>query len=89
MFQESEIINLVLSLFSLAIFIPFLRVYSLTGLRLFFVGFGLILAAQVFTVIEGVMANVFFNHLEHLCYGLSGILFAIACMRVAGAGEAV
>lgn len=81
MFQESEIINLILSIASLCIFIPFLRKHKLAGLRLFFVGFGLILAAQLFTVVEGVFWTSFFNQLEHLCYGLSGILFARGCLR--------
>lgn len=82
MFQESEIINLILSVASLCIFISFLRKYRLAGLRLFFAGFGLILAAQLFTVVEGVFLNSFFNHLEHLCYGLSGVFFARGCLRL-------
>ena len=81
MFQESEIINLILSITSLGIFLPFLRKHRLAGLQLFFVGFGLILAAQFFTVMEGVLWHEFFNHLEHLCYGLSGLFFAVACRR--------
>ena len=82
MFQESEIINLILSIGSLCIFIPFLRMRGIAGLHLFLVGFGLILAAQIFTVVEGVVWKSFFNHLEHFCYGMSGIFFAVACIRM-------
>jgi|EPASupsiteSAE347_1022098.scaffolds.fasta_scaffold21172_2 hypothetical protein len=82
MFQESEILNLILSVASLGLFIPFLHKHRLAGLRLFFAGFGLILAAQIFTVLEGVFSYSFFNHLEHLCYGLSGLFFARGCLRL-------
>lgn len=82
MFQESEIINLILSIGALCIFIPFLRTRGFAGLHLFLAGFALIIAAQIFTVVEGVVWESFFNHLEHLCYGVSGIFFALAVARL-------
>jgi hypothetical protein len=66
MFQESEIINLILSVAS----------------PLFFAGFELIPAARLFTVVEGVFRNSFFNHPEHLCHGLSGLFSAGGCFRL-------
>jgi len=38
--------------------------------------------AYIFTVVEGVIAPVFFNLAEHFCYGLSGIFFLIGCLRL-------
>ncbi len=47
-------------------------------LQLFF-GLCIILVSNTSTVAEGFYAPIFFNTLEHLCYGVGGVIFALAC----------
>ena len=56
MFQESEIINLVLSLTGTFLFIVFSRGYRRPPFKLFYVAFLCILLAYSFTVPEGILS---------------------------------
>jgi len=47
--------------------------------RQLFFGLCIILVSSISTVAEGFYAPIFFNTLEHLCYGLAGVIFALAC----------
>ena len=81
MFQESELINLVLAVFAVSIVSTFFlrrnRQY-----RFFYLGFALIVSALVFTVAEGIAYHHVFNLLEHLCYALAGLVFLLACRNL-------
>jgi len=80
MFQESELINLCISLIVFAVVILTIRKQEIPGLILFYVGFFCIFAALIFTVIEGVVWNDLFNTLEHFSYSLAGVSFAAGCI---------
>ncbi|PJB78127.1 MAG: hypothetical protein CO090_07415 [Acidobacteria bacterium CG_4_9_14_3_um_filter_49_7] len=84
MFQESEVVNLVLALLVTGFFIFFSRGYRRPRFPFLYLGFFSMLMAIVFTVVEGVLFPVFFNLAEHFCYGASGIFFLIGCLRLAG-----
>ena len=83
MFQESELINLCVSLITLVIVVSAIRKQEIPGFAWFYGGFCCIFAAAVFTVIEGVLWSELFNTLEHLCYGLGGGGFAAGCLEIA------
>ncbi len=82
MFQQSEVVNLIFALLITAFFLLFSRGYRRPHFPFFYLGFFFILLAYIFTVVEGVIAPVFFNLAEHFCYGLSGIFFLIGCLRL-------
>lgn len=79
MFEESEIINLVLGMVSFVIVVYEIRKREIPGFRLFFAGFACVVLARLFTVVEGIFLGGLLNTLEHLCYVLSGVLFAAGC----------
>lgn len=82
MFQESEIINLVIVFISIPILLSIRRKILSQELRLIYPGFFLILAAYLFTVIEGVFWKDLFNLLEHASYAFAGLLFASGCRSI-------
>jgi len=82
MFQESEIINIILALISILMFAFVFKKMGLPRLRLLYIGFIFMLCGYLFTVIEGVIWLEFFNLLEHLCYALSSISFAAGCLSI-------
>ena len=82
MFEESEIINLILGLVSLVIVIIETQKRMIPGFRLFFAGFLCVMFARLFTVIEGMFLGDLLNILEHTCYVLSSFLFAAGCMSL-------
>ena len=61
-----------------------IRKHEIPGFVLFYAGFCCILAASVFTLIEGVLWNELFNTLEHFSYGLAGVAFAAGCILLPG-----
>ncbi len=79
MFQETEVINLLMGFISLALFL--VKRKNLPRLNLLYFGYFSILCALVFTVIEGVIFKDFFNLLEHMFYAISGIFFAAGCYK--------
>lgn len=81
MFQESELITLILGFIALAMIV---FIFGKKGLPrphflFFFMGFIFLFCSYIFTVIEGVLWNGFFNLLEHLCLFLAGLTFALGC----------
>ncbi len=83
MFQESEVVNLVLALLITGLFVFFSRGYRRPRFPFLYAGFFCMLLTYVFTVAEGLIFPVFFNLLEHFCYALSGILFLAGCVKLA------
>lgn len=77
MFQESEVINLIMGIISVLLFIHIYIFKIIPKFKMIYSGFILIVCAQVFTVVEGIFWNDFFNLLEHLCLALAGVFCAI------------
>jgi hypothetical protein len=90
MFQESEIITLVVALVGAFLLIFVFTRRKVPELGFFYSGFFFIVATSLFTVVEGVVWNGFFNLLEHLCYVFSAASFILGCLfldRRPGAGR--
>ncbi len=79
MFEESEIIALVVALVGAFLLIFVFARRKIPELGYFYLGFFSIAAASLFTVIEGVLWKDFFNFLEHLSYTIAGISFIVGC----------
>lgn len=87
MFQESELFNLAFALLSIG-FLSAFRLFRLQIPRFMAAGFGGLVAAYLFTVLEGVYLKELFNFMEHLSYALAGICFCIGCLKLArGQGD--
>jgi prepilin signal peptidase PulO-like enzyme (type II secretory pathway) len=82
MFQESEVLNLILTLLVTVFFLIFSRDYRRPHFPFLYLGFLLMLLALIFTIAEGAFFPVFLNLAEHLCYAASGIFFLIGCLRL-------
>lgn len=90
MFQESEIITLVVALVGAFLLTFVFTRRKVPELGLFYSGFFFIVAASLFTVVEGAIWSAFFNLLEHLCYIFSAVSFVLGCLfldRRPGAGR--
>lgn len=78
MIQESELITLLISIF---IFIVFISILGKTLISkrfiFFFIGILFILSSQLFTILEGLIFNSFFNILEHSGYFFAAISFTL------------
>ncbi len=82
MFQESEIINLLIGLVGLGIIVRFLKNDDFPGTKYLKAGFIVMVSSYVFTTVEGIFYNTFFNFLEHSGYALSGLLFALSFSQI-------
>jgi hypothetical protein len=82
MFEESEIINLILGLASLVIVFYETRKRVIPNFRLFLAGFIFVAMARIFTVAEGLFLGDILNILEHFCYAFSAFLFAAGCISL-------
>jgi hypothetical protein len=82
MFEESEIINLILGLASLVIVYYETRKRVMPNFHLFFAGFIFVVLARVFTVVEVIFLEDIVNILEHICYAISALLFAAGCISL-------
>jgi len=80
MFQESELINLCVSLIVFVIVILTIRKHEIPGFAMYYAGFCCIFAASIFTVAEGVIWHDQFRALEHFSYALAGVSFAAGCI---------
>ncbi len=75
--KETEVINLVMGLFSLVIF--FYKRNDFPDYHLFFFGYFSIIGSLIFIVVKGFFMFEVFNFLEHFGYALAGIFFASGC----------
>lgn len=82
MFQESEIISLILALVSISLFAFVFKKMKLPRLGLLYIGFFFVLCGYLLTIIKGLLWHDFFNLLEHLCYAVSGVFFAAGCLAI-------
>jgi hypothetical protein len=75
MYQESEIVDLLMAVFLAPIMYATFRSLRLAGKPWFVLGFGAMVVGYVTTIAEGYYAPDLFNFLEHLSYAVSGIGF--------------
>jgi hypothetical protein len=80
--QESEIVDLLLVAFLTPIMATSVRAIRIAGKRWFVAAYLVLVSGYVFTVAEGHVWADGFNALEHAAYALSGILFAVAALRL-------
>jgi hypothetical protein len=78
MYQESEIVDLLMVVFLTPIMVASARAIHLAGKRWFVAGYLALVSGYVFTVAEGYVWPDALNVMEHACYALAGILFATA-----------
>lgn len=78
MFQESEIVDLMLVVFLMPMLTIGVRSVEVAGKRWFIASYWAIVCGFILTVAEGYAAPVVMNDLEHISYALGGILLAIA-----------
>lgn len=78
MFQESEIVDLMLVVFLMPMLMIGIRSVEVAGKRWFIASYWAIVCGFVFTVVEGYRATVLMNDLEHIAYAVAGIFLAIA-----------
>lgn len=79
MFQESEIISLLLAVIAVFIVVFIFMKKGIAGFQWMYAGFFAIVASMFFTVLEGVFLGGVFNLLEHVCIVLAGVAFFIGC----------
>lgn len=60
------------------------RLKHLAASKILIVGFYVLLAGWVLTVVEGFFWEGLLNYLEHLCYAVSSVLVAVWCCKVFG-----
>lgn len=83
MIQENEVVMLLMAI-GVLIFILVNRrlIMRIEAARVLVAAFCVLLAAYVFTILEGFFLEKLLNLLEHLCYAASSVLIALWCMRV-------
>ena len=79
MFYPNEIASLLFGIVTALVILFFFRKENLPGFRYIFLAFLCILAANLFTVVEGFGWQGVFNFLEHFSYAIAGLLFAGVC----------
>lgn len=78
MYQESEIVDLILVAFLTPMLWFGMRSLRIAGKKRFVAAYAAMVCAYVFTVAEGYIAADLMNLLEHISYAMSGILLALA-----------
>jgi hypothetical protein len=81
-FQESEIITLIMGIIGLVILWDTFKKFKLPATDLIKAAYLCILCSYLFTILEGIVYPAFFNLVEHLGYTLAGVFFAAACWRL-------
>ena len=86
MYQESEIVDLLMVLFLTPILLATYRVVAVKGKAWFAASYLMIAVGYVLTVAEGFVAEAMFNYLEHVTHAFAGVfcmLGAITLYRAA------
>lgn len=81
MYEESELINLIMAGISVLLLWGFRRI-RLPLTRTLLAAYGALLCGQFFTVAEGFVLPQLLNVAEHLSYAVAGILFAVGTARL-------
>lgn len=82
MIEPNELASLIMGAVGVAITFNVVNKQRLPRFRFFLLGLCLLLSANFFTVIEGIILGAFFNILEHLAYLCGGLSFAAAAWDV-------
>ncbi|MFH1747934.1 MAG: hypothetical protein ABIG44_12940 [Planctomycetota bacterium] len=82
MFQQNEVVTLILGIGVLVFFIGRSDLSHIPAWKTFLASYALLLLGWHFTVLEDVCLPEITNLLEHICYATSSIVFAIWCWRV-------
>ena len=82
MVQENELFNLLMAVIGLLVFRISLRKIEFPGAAYFRLGFLTLILSFVFTIVEGFVWPRFFNGLEHLTFGVAGVIFCIGCWQM-------
>jgi hypothetical protein len=77
-FQESEIVDLMLVVFLMPMLTIGIRSVKIAGKRWFIASYWAIVCGFILTVVEGYAATVLMNDLEHIAYAVGGIFLAVA-----------
>ena len=75
MYQESEIVDLLMVVFLTPIMVANVRAIHVPGKRWFVGGYLIVALGYVFTVLEGFIAPEALNTAEHLSHAVMGALF--------------
>ena len=75
MFQESEVVNLLVGFGSVPVIALLARRVSIPREKLLYGGFSFLLVGYVATVLEGVFFPDLLNFIEHYSYAASGLCF--------------
>ncbi len=88
MFQESEVVNLLVGLGSAVVVALLARRIPMPRGGLLYGGFAFLLLGYAFTVLEGFVWPEALNLAEHLCYAASGVLFLTFVLAAAAPSAA-
>lgn len=91
MFQDSEIVDLLMVVFLTPVMVSILREISIVGKRWFVAGYLSIVAGYVLTLAETVIMPELLDLLEHTAYAIAGCFFLVAVVTfsrsVRGGGD--
>lgn len=82
MYQESEIVDLLMALFLTPIMVVAYRVVTIRGKRWFAAAYLMIATGYVLTVLEGYVAPGVLNTLEHVTHAFAGALCLVGVTHV-------
>ena len=77
MLEESEVICLAFGIVFMGALLFLARQKKLPRMPFIYAGIVFLFGAQIFTVTESLMWEGLFNALEHVCYMLGGVMFAL------------
>ncbi len=82
MYEESEIINFILSIILFAYYIYLLRGSNLQEHSFWICAMFCIILSNASTILEGFFYTEAFNYLEHVLYLIAGSLFLVGAFRL-------
>ena len=82
MYQESEIVDLLMVVFLTPVMVVSVRSISLPGKRWFIAAYVAIAFGYILTVAEGYFAPEALNLLEHITHALAGVCFFVAALTL-------
>ena len=91
MYQESEIVDLLMVIFLTPIMVATYRVIGIRGKQWFAAAYTMIATGYILTVVEGFVAEEVLNYIEHVTHGFAGLfclMGAAALYRFARQSEA-
>lgn len=87
MYQDNEIVNLLLVWVLAPVIGLFAQRARMPGRHLFFWAYAAMACAYTTTVIEGPVLPDLFNLIEHVSLAMAGVLFAVGCHRLMSAAR--